>query len=67
MVSVDVEGIKRVIAESEKTQAQVARDSGLSPAHLWLIVNQQRRLTATNYARICKALNVSMTSFLIDK
>ena len=66
MITVDVEKIAKAIADSDQSQVQIARRSGISPQHLWLLIRGQRRLTATNFARICSALNIPMENFLVD-
>jgi transcriptional regulator with XRE-family HTH domain len=64
MVTVDIGKIEKAIADSDQSQAQIARSCGISPQHLWLLIHGQRRLTATNFARICHVLNIPMESFL---
>lgn len=66
MITVDVGKIAKAIADSDQSQVQIARRCGISPQHLWLLIRGQRRLTATNFARICSALNVPMDSFLVE-
>ena len=66
-IEVDIVKIRKAVAVCKKTQVRIAEECGLSPAHLWLLINGQRRLTATNFARICVALNLPMESFLVDK
>ena len=66
MITVDVGKIAKAIADSGQSQVQIARKCGISPQHLWLLIRGQRRLTATNFARICSALNVPMDNFLVE-
>lgn len=65
MVTVDIGKITKAVAESGQSQAQIARNCGISPQHLWLLIHGQRRLTATNFARICSVLNIPMENFLV--
>lgn len=64
MVGLDVDGIKKYIKDSGLKQKTVARKAGLDEAKFCLVLQGKRKLEASEYANICKAINVPMSKFL---
>jgi antitoxin component HigA of HigAB toxin-antitoxin module len=64
---IDYGGIKKYMDATGLKQKAVAEKVGLTEAQLSLILQQKRKLEASEYANICWAMGVSMKKFLIEK
>lgn len=65
MFEVNIEAIRKYIDDSGLKQKTIAEKSNLGEAKLCLVLQGKRKLEAGEYANICKALNVSMSKFMI--
>lgn len=61
---VDVQEIKRYIDESGMKQKYIAGRAGLAESQLCMILQEKRRLGASEYVRICQALDVPFDRFV---
>lgn len=64
MFAIDVKEIKRYICDSGLKQKTIAEKAGLDECKLSLVLQEKRKLEATEYANICKAIGVPMNKFL---
>ncbi len=55
--------IKQYIDENGIKQKKVADDSGMKPQALNDVLNERRKIEATEYFNVCKALNVGLDYF----
>lgn len=55
--------IKQYIEENGIKQKKVADDSGMKPQTLNDVLNERRKIEATEYFNLCKALNVGLDYF----
>lgn len=63
-MSVDVNEIKAYIEKSGFKQKAIAEKSGIEESKLCLSLQGKRKLEAGEYANICNALGVPMTTFV---
>lgn len=64
MVGLDINGMKKYIDDSGLKQKTVAKKAGLDEVKFCLVLQGKRKLEASEYANICKAMDVSMSRFL---
>lgn len=64
MFAIDVKEIKRYISDSGLKQKTIAKKAGLDECKFSLVLQEKRKLEATEYANICKAIGVPMNKFL---
>lgn len=64
MVGLDIDGMKNYIDDSGLKQKTVARKAGLDEVKFCLVLQGKRKLEASEYANICKAMGVPMSRFL---
>mgnify|MGYP004652038625 CR=1 FL=1 len=64
MLGLDISGIKKYIDDSGLKQKSVAEKAGLDEVKFCLILQGKRKLEASEYANLCKAIGVSMNKFL---
>ena len=64
MVGLDINGMKSYIDDSGLKQKTVARKAGLDEVKFCLVLQGKRKLEASEYANICKAIGVPMSRFL---
>lgn len=64
MFEIDIKSMKDYIDESGIKQKSVADKSGVGEVKLCLILQGKRKLEASEYANICKTMNVPMNKFL---
>lgn len=64
MLVVDTKAIKKHIADAGLKQGYIAERSGMTVNQLSACFNGRRELKASEYANLCKALNVSFKFFL---
>lgn len=61
----DVEYLRRVIHESGKSIAKVAREAGTSPAVMDAVLSKRRKLGVDLASRLAKALDIDLIEFLV--
>lgn len=59
--------IKNYLNDNGIKQIFLAEKTGLSPNAISDICNNDRKIDVIEYAKICKALNVSLDTFLEDE
>lgn len=64
MLVIDTSEIKEYINKSGIKQKAIAERSGIDETKLCLILQGKRKLEASEYANLCKAVNVPMDAFM---
>lgn len=64
MVELDIDGMKKYIDDSGLKQKTVAGKAGLDEVKFCLVLQGKRKLEASEYANICKAIGVPMSKFV---
>lgn len=67
MVGLDIDEIKKFVNESGLKQKAVAEKAGLDETKFCLVLQGKRKLEASEYANLCRAMGVSLDKFLTPR
>lgn len=63
----DLKLVALALAESTKTQEEIAKLAGMNPAHFSRVVNGYTKPNKSTIGRMAKALNVPITRIIKDE